>query len=100
MDERWRAAEEEVRNEVHGISEDEVWVRESWHSLMEGHGRERLQEVARLLDTDWNHLKAWLWDDEHRVKLMRAVPSLSIGLRLRRARAPEFAPVRPAGLKK
>jgi hypothetical protein len=87
MDERWRAAEEEVRNDARGLSEDEVWKRESWHTLMEGDGRERMQEVARLLDTDWNHLKAWLWDDENRVNVMRAVPSLSISLRLRRARA-------------
>jgi hypothetical protein len=87
MDERWRAAEEEVRNEVAGLSEDEVWKRESWHTMMHGENRKRLQEVARLLDTDWNYLKSWLWDDENRVNVMRAVPSLSVPLRLRRARA-------------
>ena len=86
MDEAWQTAEEEVRRGTAHLNSAERWQLEGRFVLLEGEGRAQLQALAPLLGIAWSQLERWLEVPEHRIAIMKAIPSASIALRLRLSR--------------
>jgi hypothetical protein len=85
-DERSRVAAEQVRNHTVDFSEQGRWEYETSYTLCKGAVAQELKASARLVGVTEKILEEWLNIPEHRVALMRRIPSLDIDIRLRIAR--------------
>lgn len=86
IDERWRRAEEQVREGTGHLTDEERLDVECVHRLMGGQGARLLRNVAARLSIPWEELSCWLQDGRNRVDLMKNVASLDVELQLRTAR--------------